>query len=60
MLGNSCYQLVQELVSSSVLSTDIKIKIHRTIICILFYPGVKLDLSNRESNIGRGCSRIGC
>jgi len=32
MLGNACYHPVQNLLSSSLLSKNLKIKIHRTII----------------------------
>jgi len=31
-LGNACYHLVQNLLSSSLLSKNLKVKIHRTII----------------------------
>jgi hypothetical protein len=31
-LGNSCYHVVQSLLSSCLLSTDLKVKIHKTII----------------------------
>ena len=41
-LGNACYHSVQNLLSSSLLSKNLKIKMYRTIICLLFYMGVKL------------------
>jgi len=41
-LGNACYYSVQNVLSSSLLSKDIKIKIYRTIILLLFCMGVKL------------------
>jgi len=40
--GNACYRLVQNLLSSSFLSKNLKIKIYRTILCLLFCVGVKL------------------
>jgi hypothetical protein len=45
--GNACYHLVQDLLSSGILSKYyISIKTHRTIICLLFCMGVKLGLSH--------------
>jgi len=41
-LGNGCYHWMQNLLSSSLLSKNLKIKMYRTIICLLFYMGVKL------------------
>ena len=41
-LGNACYHSVQNLVSSSLLSKNLKIKIYRTIIVLLFCMDVKL------------------
>ena len=40
--GNACYHLVQNLLSSRLLSKNLKIKIYRTIIFLLFCVGVKL------------------
>ena len=40
--GNACYDSVQNLLSSRLLSKNLKIKICRTIICLLFCMGVKL------------------
>jgi hypothetical protein len=34
--GNACYHLVQDLLSSSLLTKDTEIKIYRTIILLLF------------------------
>jgi hypothetical protein len=42
----SCYHSVQDLLSSSLLSKNTKIKIYRTIILLLFCMGVKLGLSH--------------
>ena len=42
-LGNTCYYLVQNLLSSSLLFKNLKIKIYRTIILpLVLYVGVKL------------------
>jgi len=40
--GNACYHSVQNLLSSRLLSKNVKIKIYRTIILLLFCMGVKL------------------
>ena len=40
--GNACYHSVQNLLSSSLLSKNLKIKIYRTIILPVFCMGVKL------------------
>jgi len=40
--GNACYHLVQNLLSFSLLSENLKIKIYRTVLCLLFCMGVKL------------------
>ena len=40
--GNACYHSVQNLLSSSLLSKNIKIKIYRTIILPVVCAGVKL------------------
>ena len=40
--GNACYHSVQNLLSSSLLSKNLKIKIYRTVIFPLFCMGVKL------------------
>jgi len=40
--GNACYHSVRNLLSSSLLSKNLKIKMYRTIICLLFCMGVKL------------------
>jgi hypothetical protein len=39
--GNACYYWVQNLFSSSSLSKNLKVKIHRTTILLLFCVGVK-------------------
>ena len=41
-LGNACYHSVQNFLSSSLLSKNLKIKIYRTIICLLFCMDVEL------------------
>jgi hypothetical protein len=40
--GNACYHSVQNLLSSRLLSTNIKIKIYKTIILAVLLYGVKL------------------
>ena len=40
--GNACYYLVQNLLSSRLLSKNLKIKIYRTIILLVVCMGVKL------------------
>jgi len=40
--GNACYHSVQKLLSFRLLSKNLKIKIYRTIICLLFCMGEKL------------------
>jgi len=42
--GNACYHSMQNLLSSSLLSKNVKFKIYRIIIC-LFCMGVKLGRS---------------
>jgi len=44
--GNACYHLMQNLLSSNLLSKNLKIKIHRAIILLLFCMGVKLVRSH--------------
>jgi hypothetical protein len=39
-MGNACYHSVQNLLSTCLLSTNNKIKICKTTICLLFYKGV--------------------
>ena len=51
-LGNACYHLMQKLLSSSLLSKNLKIKIYRTIICLLFCMDVKLGRRHCGRNIG--------
>ena len=41
-LGNACYYSVQNLLSSSLLSKKLKIKMYRTIILPVFCMGVEL------------------
>jgi sorting nexin-29 len=44
--GNAGYHSVQDLLSSSLLSKNTKIKIYRTVILLLFCMGVRLGLSH--------------
>jgi hypothetical protein len=47
--GNACYNLVQNLLSSSLLSKNIKIKIYRTIILpVVMYGCETWSLTSRE------------
>jgi hypothetical protein len=50
-LGNAFYHLVQDLLSSSLLSKNTKIKIHRTIILpVVFYGCETLSLTLRAEH----------
>ena len=50
-LGNACYHLVQNLLSSSLLSENLKIKIYRTIILSVFLYGCETwSLTSREEH----------
>jgi hypothetical protein len=42
--GNACCHSVQNLLSSSLLSKNIKIKIYRNVILPMLYMGLKLGL----------------
>jgi hypothetical protein len=44
--GNACYHSVRSLLSSHLLSRNVKVKIYKTIICQLLCMGVKLGLSH--------------
>jgi hypothetical protein len=46
MSGNACYHLVQNLLSSSLLTKNYKVKVYRTIIFLLLDMGVKLGSSH--------------
>jgi len=57
--GNVFYHSEQNLVSSSLLSKNLKIKIHRTIILpVVLYGCETWSLTLR--NVGWGCLRLGC
>jgi len=43
---NACYHLVHNLLSSNLLSNNVKIQICRSVIWMLFCMGVRLDLSH--------------
>ena len=59
--GNACYYLVQDLLSASLLSKTLKIKIYRTIILpAVLYGCETWSLTLREERVGCGCLRIGC
>jgi hypothetical protein len=46
--GNACYYLVKNLLSSSLLSKNLKIKLYRTIILPVLYGGETWSLTLRE------------
>jgi hypothetical protein len=52
MSGNACYYSVQNLLSSGLLSDDIKIKIYREIILPVICVDVKFGRSHRGRNVG--------
>jgi len=45
---NACYRSVQNLWSSSLLSKNIKIKIYRSTVFLLFCKGVKLGQNKKD------------
>jgi hypothetical protein len=58
--GNACYHSVQNLLSSSLLSKKLKIKIYRTIILpVVLYECKTWSLTLRKERRLR-CMRIGC
>jgi hypothetical protein len=59
--GNSSYHWVQNLLSSSLLSKNIKIKIHRTIILpVVLYGSGTWNVILREEHNAEGVLIIGC
>jgi len=46
---NACYRSVQNLLSSSLLPKNIKIKVYRTTVFLLFCKGVKLDQNIKKT-----------
>jgi len=58
--GNACYHSVQNLLSSSMLFRNLKIKIYRTLILPLICIGVKLGRSYWGRKVDWGCLRKGC
>ena len=56
--GNSCYHSVQNILSSSLLSKNLKV--YTNIILPLFCMGVKLGSSHWGRSVGWGCLRIWC
>jgi hypothetical protein len=50
--GNACYHLVQNLLCSSLLPKNLKIKIHRNIILPVVCTGVKLGRGHSGRNVG--------
>ena len=49
--GNASFHSVLNVLSSSLLTKNIKIMIHRTVIFLLFCMSVSLDPSHRRRNI---------
>ena len=58
--GSACYHSVQNLVSSRLLSKNLKIKIYRTILCLLFCMGVKLGRWHCGRKGSWGCLSTWC
>jgi hypothetical protein len=60
--GNACYHLsVQKLLSSRLLSKNIKITIYKIIILpVVLYGGATWSLTLREEHRLSGCLRTGC
>ena len=56
--GNACYHSVQNLLSSSLLIKNLKIKIHWTMILPVFFYGCE-TWSLLLRNVGWGCLRVG-
>jgi hypothetical protein len=60
-LANACYYSVQNLLSSTLLSKNLKIKIYRTIILpVVLYGCEAWSLTLREECRLKFCLRIGC
>jgi len=59
MSGNACYHLVQNLLSTSLPSTNLKIEIYRTIILPVVLYGC-IGRSHWGRNMGWACLRVGC
>jgi len=55
--GNACYHSVQNLLSSSLQSKNLKIKIYRTKILPVVFMDVKLGDPHWGRNVGWGCLR---
>ena len=58
--GNVCYHSVQNLLSSSLLSKNVNIKIYSTTNLPVSFLGVKLGHSHWGRNVGWGYLRMGC
>ena len=56
-LGNACYHSVQNLLSSSLLSKNIKIKVYTTTAFLLFCMGVKLGQNKKKRPPSSHCLR---
>ena len=58
--GNVCYHSVQNLLSSSLLSRNLKIKIYRTIILLVVLYGCETWSLTLGEECRLRCLRIGC
>jgi len=52
---NACYRSVQNLSAPSLVSKNIKIKVYRTTVFLLFCKGVKLGQNKKKSLPGSHC-----
>jgi len=58
--GNACHLSMQNLLSFSLLSRIIKIKLYRTIILLVVLYGCETWSLTFRGNVGWGCWRVGC
>jgi hypothetical protein len=58
--GNACYRSVRKLLSSRLLSKNIKIRIYKTILHVVLYGCETWSLNLREEHIDCGFLRTGC
>jgi hypothetical protein len=57
---NACCHSVRNLLSSRLLSTNIRLRYREIKFCLFFCTWVKLDLSQSGKSLGWGYLRIGC
>jgi hypothetical protein len=58
--GNACYHLVQNLLSSYLLSKSIKTRIYKTIVLPVVLYGCETWSLTLRGNVDRGFFRTGC